>query len=107
MHKHCNCECYTPQQEKEEKFATAELLKLLRLASSPNRLRILFLIDRFPHCVRDIELDTGLSQTLISHHLSDLLREGLAEKNRFGMRVNFSLTEKGRIFVEKLKEIKT
>lgn len=104
MRKRCNCEIYT-STEAGDKIEHKKLLQLLRIAASPNRLRLLFLIDRFPHCVRDIVLDTGLSQTLISHHLSDLLQEGLVEKNRLESYVDYGITEKGREFVEDLKNI--
>ncbi len=47
---------------------------------------------------------TGLSQSLLSHHLVDLLDLGLFDKKKDGWFVEFFLTEKGKIFVNLLKK---
>lgn len=55
-----------------------------------------------PHCVSDLQKHTSFSQTLISHHLSDLAKAGLVQKKRKGKFVEYSLSQKGKKALEAL-----
>ncbi|MCL5008962.1 MAG: metalloregulator ArsR/SmtB family transcription factor, partial [Patescibacteria group bacterium] len=71
---------------------------LLKLVSAPSRLNILLLLKQSPHCVCDIEAHTQLSQTLISHHLADLVKADLVVSKKDGKFIEYSLTQKGEGF---------
>lgn len=81
-----------------------DISEIIRTIAPPNRLKLFLLIEHFPHCVRDLVADTGLSQTLVSHHLSSLCTSGLIQKKRFFTVVNYMVTERGRFLAEKLRE---
>lgn len=61
--------------------ATAEraqsLAPLLRALGDPNRLQLVLLLTERAHTVRELTDATGLSQTLVSHHLAPLRDNGL------------------------------
>jgi ArsR family transcriptional regulator len=61
-----------------------ELSVFLKLIADANRLRILTLLARGELCVCHIEAALGLSQNLVSHHLSVLRRAGLVRDRRAG-----------------------
>jgi ArsR family transcriptional regulator len=81
------------------------LAGLLKLASVPARLNILLLLSDAPHCVCDIITHTKISQTLASHHLSDLTAAGLVESQKNGQFVDYSLTKKGNALVLQLEKL--
>ena len=56
-----------------------------------------------PHCVCDLVAHTKLSQTLISHHLSDLDEAGLVQGEKSGAFVDYSLTAKGRKLIKAIE----
>jgi len=68
------------------------LVKLLKLLSDTNRLRILMLIARKELCVCQIMGVLGLSQPLISRNLSLLSRSGLLTERKEGKLVFYSLS---------------
>ena len=70
--------------------------KQLKIASVPSKTKILMILMEAPHCVCDLMAHTKLSQTLISHHLSDLAEAELVQSEKSGAFVDYSLTEKGR-----------
>ncbi len=78
----------------------------MKLVATPSRIAMLSLLYKAPHCVCDLETHTGLSQTLLSHHLKDLADGGLIESSREGTFVEYRLTKKGRKMVQMIKEIK-
>ncbi len=78
---------------------------LLKLVSVPSRLNILLLLKQSPHCVCDIMTHTRLSQTLISHHLSDLMKAGLIDSKKDGKFIEYNLTAKGRKVVANLVKL--
>lgn len=103
MSKLCHCKDFPF----ENKFPTPRvegISEILRALAPLNRLKLFLLIDHFPHCVRDLVADTGLSQTLVSHHLATLSEAGLVKKKRLQSIVNYATTERGRLFAEKLRE---
>ena len=72
----------------------------LKIVAVPSKLRILQLLKHAPHCVCDLMVHTKVSQTLLSHHLSDLSVAGLVAKKRNGAFIDYSLTEKGRRLID-------
>ena len=82
---------------------SSSLSDLLKLVSVPARLSILFLLEEKPHCVCDIEAHTNFSQSLISHHLSDLAKAGFIESKKEGKFVEYQLTESGQTLLENLE----
>ena len=46
---------------------------------------------------------TKLSQTLLSHHLSDLAATELVKSKKHGVFTDYSLTEKGRTLVKAIE----
>jgi DNA-binding transcriptional ArsR family regulator len=81
------------------------LAGLLKLASVPARLNILLLLNDAPHCVCDIITHTKMSQTLASHHLSDLVKANLVKSQKNGQFVDYSLTKKGNALVSHLEKL--
>ncbi|SOD94387.1 ArsR/SmtB family transcription factor [Blastococcus haudaquaticus] len=57
----------------------------LKAMGDPNRLHLLLLLAEGPHSVRELTDASGMSQTLVSHHLAPLREHGLV-----------TLTPKGR-----------
>ncbi len=97
-YKRCSCE----GGHKAERIidlhpATA---KQLKIASVSSKAKILMLLMKTPHCVCDLMAHTKLSQTLVSHHLSNLNEAGLVQSEKSGAFVDYSLTEKGRKLVK-------
>jgi len=97
------CKCFSKiiqccQKNKD----TENLSKDLSLLSVKSRLDILFLISNKPHCVCDLMAHTDLSQSLISHHLSDLTNAGFIESKREGKYMDYYLTAKGKKFINTL-----
>jgi ArsR family transcriptional regulator len=84
----CNC-CCSPTQ-------ISQIQGNLEILAVKSRLDLLFLLSFKPHCVCDLEKHTNFSQTLVSHHLSDLLRAGLVQKKRKGKFMEYSLPQKGK-----------
>lgn len=81
---------------------TENLSKDLNLLSVKSRLDILFLLNDKPHCVCDLENHTDMSQSLISHHISDLTDGGLIAGKREGKYMDYFLTKKGEKFIKAL-----
>lgn len=49
----------------------------LKAMGDPNRLHLLLLLAERPHTVRELTEASGMSQTLVSHHLAPLREQGL------------------------------
>jgi len=81
---------------------TEKLSKDLSLLSAKSRLDILFHLKDRPHCVCDLISHTNMSQSLISHHLSDLSIAGLVKSKREGKYMDYYLTTKGKRFLNAL-----
>lgn len=69
---------------------------LLKLMSEESRLKLLCILLNGEHCVCELMEHTKMSQSLISHHLKDLKDMGVVADEKKGLRVYYSLTEKGR-----------
>ena len=55
-----------------------------------------------PHCVTDLISHSSLSQSLVSHHLTDLSKSGFVGHRRDGKYVEYWLTPKGKKFLRAL-----
>jgi len=74
--------------------ATIEILsRLFKLLNDPNRLRIIFTIEKKSKSVSEIMEMTGLSQTLVSFHLRPLRESGILSTERKGAFIYYSVTE--------------
>jgi ArsR family transcriptional regulator len=104
IYKRCNCANKTALN-KSIQTASSNLTDLLKLVAVPTRLEMLFLLEEKPHCVCDIEAHTKLSQSLTSHHLSDLTSAGLITNYKEGKFVHYKLTHKGQELVKNLRQI--
>ena len=73
------------------------LSSLLKLVGEETRLRLLCILkDGGEHCVCElVEHADDLSQSLISHHLSDLKTAGIVKSKKIGLRAYYSLTKQG------------
>lgn len=92
--------CCTPK--KQEFNHVISLSSLLKLVGEASRLKILCILRHGQHCVCEIEEHIGQSQSLISHHLKDLKEAGIIVDEKKGMRVHYSLTEKGKKIINVL-----
>lgn len=100
--KRCGCSVEKPGLRLGEK----ELDKLsgeLSVIAVKSRLELLFLLQNKPHCVCDLMEHTNMSQSLISHHLSDLEAKDYISNRRNGKFVDYYLTEKGGDVIKALE----
>lgn len=85
-----------------------ELLTVLRLVAEPTRLQILYVLhERGAHCVSDCQCHLpDISQSLLSHHIAELREAELITAEKEGLKVYYSLTERGRHVVAALNDLK-
>jgi ArsR family transcriptional regulator, arsenate/arsenite/antimonite-responsive transcriptional repressor len=76
----------------------------LKLIGDESRLRLLSILNNKSHCVSDLIVETGFSQSLISHHLRDLKDGGLVRGRRDGKWINYGLVTKGQQAMSALGE---
>ena len=62
----------------------ASILKSLRLAADPNRLRLLLLLEQEELSVAELQEILGKGQSQISTHLAQLKQVGLVDDRRTG-----------------------
>jgi len=94
--------CSSSVSESKQIIALVELLKLV---SEENRLKMLCVLRRGEHCVCEIMENVKMSQSLISHHLSELKQAGIVVDDKRGLRVYYSLTDKGKHITNSLFSI--
>jgi len=70
----------------------ASILKSLRLAADPNRLRLLLLLEQEELSVAELQDILGKGQSHISTHLAQLKQAGLVEDRRTGKNAFYRLT---------------
>ena len=70
-----------------------ELADIFRLMGDPSRLKIIFTCMSGRHCVSDIAAVTGLSPSLVSHHLRLLKAARILRADREGKRVFYSAAD--------------
>jgi len=88
-----------------ESKQVAALAGLLKLVSEESRLKMLCILKQGEQCVCEIMENVKMSQSLISHHLSDLKEAGIVVDDKRGLRVYYSLTDKGRHITDLLFSI--
>ncbi|MFA6017456.1 MAG: metalloregulator ArsR/SmtB family transcription factor [Patescibacteria group bacterium] len=96
-----NC-CSTKSDESKQ---VSSLSSLLRVVSEESRLKLLCILRKGKHCVCEMMEHVNLSQSLISHHLSDLKKAGIIIDEKKGLRVYYSLTKKGAHTINSLFKI--
>jgi ArsR family transcriptional regulator len=84
--------CSPSSKESKQVFCLSSLLKLV---SEESRLKLLCILRRGEHCVCELMDHVDLSQSLVSHHLKDLKEIGVVIDEKRGLRVYYSLTDKG------------
>ena len=72
------------------------IVKILRVAADPNRLRILMLLRAEPLSVAELQEILGMGQSTISTHLSQLRQAGLVEDRRTGKSSLYRLIPEGQ-----------
>lgn len=73
---------------------TKKLQKLLKLIANENKFRIVMHLSQGEECVCDISAKLGIEQSLVSHHLNSLRKEGLITNRKIGSWVHCSLNKK-------------
>lgn len=80
----------------------SDLSFLLKIVGEENRLKLLCLLRQGEHCVCEMLEHFDMSQSLVSHHLSDLKEVGLVRVRKDGRQVFYSLTKKGQNITSKI-----
>lgn len=104
IYKRCSCKVNPGKYDFTDKqvLGLEEKLKLLGVKA---RLELLLMLKEGPHCVCDLMTHTNLSQSLISHHLSDLASAGFIQSKKEGKFVEYELTDKGEKLINTLREL--
>jgi len=95
--------CCTPDKKAFKQVVSLSFL--LRLVSEESRLKLLCILRQREHCVCEMMKHVNLSQSLISHHLKDLKDAGIVNDEKRGLRVYYSLTDKGKQITNLLFQI--
>lgn len=90
--------CLLPSGSKSKQITS--LSRILKLVSEESRLKLLCLLHEGNLCVCELMEYTGMSQSLISHHLSDLKEEEIVIDDKQGLKVYYSITEKGKRIID-------
>ena len=69
----------------------SQLADILRLMGDSSRLKILIACLDAPICVSEITDESGLSQSLVSHHLRLLKATGLLQAKRAGRNIYYGI----------------
>ena len=94
--------CSTETSEGKQVESLASILKIV---AEPSRLKLLCIFREGEHCVCEIMEHVDMSQSLVSHHLSDLKEAGLVVDDKRGLRAYYSLTKKGKFITNILFQI--
>lgn len=95
--------CCLPDKSEIRKIVS--LSSLLKVVSEESRLKLLCILKRDEHCVCEILEHLDMSQSLISHHLTDLRKAGLIIDRKRGQRVYYRLTKLGKKVMSLLGEL--
>lgn len=89
----CSCNCCLLESKK-----TKSLLVIAKTLSIKTRLKILLILLNREHCVCEIQECLDKEQSLISHHLSDLVKTGWikSRQGKDARQTFYSFTNKGR-----------
>lgn len=80
-------------------------IMLLKCVGDKTRLKILHLLKKRERCVCDIVNETGLEQSLVSHHLREMRKCGIVRTRQEGKRVIYRLADVS--IIKFLDEVKT
>ncbi len=86
--------------------------RLYKCLSNSNRRKIIYCIGKQARCVNEISECLNLEQSLVSHHLKELVECGLIEKERDGKKIYYQISkptvlemlEKGKELGDELEE---
>jgi ArsR family transcriptional regulator, lead/cadmium/zinc/bismuth-responsive transcriptional repressor len=81
------------------------LASALKAFSDPTRLLIVQALAERELCGCDLGWITGQSDKVVSHHLGRLRRDGLVTSRRDGKVVFASLTDRGRVLLERVEAV--
>lgn len=95
--------CCSPSSKESKRVES--LSALLKLVSEESRLKLLCILRNGEHCVCELMEHVEMSQSLISHHLKDLKDAGVLADEKRGLRVYYSLTDKGKQITNLLFQI--
>ncbi len=95
--------CCSPSSKEADQVKSLSVL--LKLVSEESRLEILCILCLGEHCVCEIMEHVDMSQSLISHHLKDLRDGNIVSNEKKGVRVYYSLTDKGKKIINLLFQI--
>ncbi|MDY0374555.1 MAG: metalloregulator ArsR/SmtB family transcription factor [Desulfobacterium sp.] len=70
-----------------------ELLKVMKAASDPGRIKILKMLEQRVMCVCEIHTILEIAQSTASKHLKTLEEAGLVSSYKEGLWVNFTLSD--------------
>lgn len=99
----CSYKCCSSNKDEFRKITS--LSSLLKIVSVESRLKLLCILKNDEHCVCEIDEHLNMSQSLISHHLSDLKEADLVIDEKRGQRVYYKLTNLGAKVMSLLSEI--
>jgi len=71
------------------------LASLLKIVAEPSRLKLVCILRKGKHNVREIMQHVDFSQSLASHHLGDLKSVGIVQAEKRGRNVYYFLTKHG------------
>jgi ArsR family transcriptional regulator len=100
--------CQCSRKPKEYKFSDKQLTSFeerLKLVAVKARIQILLLLADSPHCVCDIVAHTEFSQSLVSHHLADLMDACLIGSKKEGKYVEYFLRNSGRELLKAIEHV--
>ncbi len=95
--------CCSPSSS--ESRHVSSIATVLKIVSEESRLKLLCILRRGEHCVCELMEHVNLSQSLISHHLKDLKDAEIVTDKKQGLRVYYSLTDKGKYITNLLFQI--
>jgi DNA-binding transcriptional ArsR family regulator len=98
-------EMYTKVRGSLDIGCAARLASTLKAFSDPTRLLIVQALAERELCGCDLGWITGRSDMVVSHHLGRLRRDGLVSSRREGKVVFASLTESGRVLLERVEAV--
>jgi ArsR family transcriptional regulator len=86
------------QEDKEVK----EIYAFLKAISDANRLKIICILKTGSKCECEIFPAVGISQKLASHHLLQLTKVGILEREREGNFMRYALNQKALVRYKKM-----
>lgn len=89
----CSCNHWLPSSKE-----LSNLSQMAKIFSSKSKLKILIILLARKHCVCEIQTCLDKEQSLVSHHLSDLVKTGWIKqrKGKDARKIHYFLTKKGK-----------